>query len=289
MRAPFPWFGGKSKAAPLIWERFGDVGNYVEPFAGSLAVLLGRPHAPRVETINDLDCHVANFWRSLRYAPEAVAEAADAPVNETEIAARHRWLIDQEAFRRRMATEPDYFDAKIAGLWVWGLSAWIGDGWCSKFSRQLPKMSMCGVHALSRRAQLLKIMQDLRDRLRYVRVACGSWRRVLTYCPTTCHGMTAVLLDPPYFEGNMKYSVGDNQVAHEVREWAIANGDNPLLRIALCGYAGDHEMPANWSAVPWKANKGYRKVISGRHDGHREMIWFSPACLVPNGDVSLAA
>lgn len=38
LKAPFPWFGGKSRVAPLIWARFGEVRNYVEPFAGSLAV-----------------------------------------------------------------------------------------------------------------------------------------------------------------------------------------------------------------------------------------------------------
>lgn len=43
VRAPFPWFGGKSRAADLVWARFGNVPNYVEPFAGSLAVLLARP------------------------------------------------------------------------------------------------------------------------------------------------------------------------------------------------------------------------------------------------------
>jgi hypothetical protein len=47
------WFGGKSRAAELVWSRLGDIGNYVEPFAGSLAVLLARPHEPRIETIND--------------------------------------------------------------------------------------------------------------------------------------------------------------------------------------------------------------------------------------------
>jgi hypothetical protein len=45
LKAPFPWFGGKIRAAHLIWPRFGDVPNYVEPFAGSLAVLLRRPIA----------------------------------------------------------------------------------------------------------------------------------------------------------------------------------------------------------------------------------------------------
>lgn len=73
LKAPFPWFGGKTRAASLIWERFGNVPNYVEPFAGSMATLLQRPHAPGVETINDRDTYVANFWRTLEHDPEAVA------------------------------------------------------------------------------------------------------------------------------------------------------------------------------------------------------------------------
>ena len=64
LKAPFPWFGGKSRAAAIIWSRLGDVQTYNEPFAGSLAVLLARPHQPRVETVNDLDCYLANFWRA---------------------------------------------------------------------------------------------------------------------------------------------------------------------------------------------------------------------------------
>lgn len=40
--APFPWFGGKSQVASIVWDRFGDVLNYIEPFFGSGAVLLGR-------------------------------------------------------------------------------------------------------------------------------------------------------------------------------------------------------------------------------------------------------
>src|SRR4051812_38768261 len=95
LRAPFPWFGGKSRAASLIWPRFGDPANYVEPFAGSLAVLLARPHVPRIETVNDLDCYLANVWRSIAWAPEEVARWADWPVNEADLHARHRWLVDR--------------------------------------------------------------------------------------------------------------------------------------------------------------------------------------------------
>lgn len=130
LRAPFPWFGGKSRAASLIWARFGDVPNYVEPFAGSLAVLLGRPHAAKTETVNDLDAYVVNFWRAVQADPDAVWAFADQPVFEADLHARHVWLIAQSDFRERMLTDPAYFDVQIAGWWVWGISSWIGSGWC---------------------------------------------------------------------------------------------------------------------------------------------------------------
>lgn len=134
LRAPFPWFGGKSRIAHLVWERFGDPKNYVEPFAGSLAVLLARPSWPegesRVETVNDLDCYLANFWRATAAAPDEVARFADWPVNEADLHARHRWLVGLGDFREKMRREPEFFDAKVAGWWIWGLCAWIGSGWC---------------------------------------------------------------------------------------------------------------------------------------------------------------
>src|SRR6185369_15379860 len=119
-KAPFPWFGGKSRAAPLIWDRFGEVVNYVEPFAGSLAVLLSRPSAPQIETVNDLDCYLANFWRCLsalstgcdyegRTGDEVASEVAsfaDWPVNEADLHARRRWLVEQSGFRERMRRDP---------------------------------------------------------------------------------------------------------------------------------------------------------------------------------------
>jgi len=134
LKAPFPWFGGKSKVAPWIWERFGDVDNYVEPFAGSLAVLLGRTstHTAKAETVNDLDSYLVNFWRAVAADPDAVAQAADWPVNEVDLSARHLWLVNEGRARlTRLAGDPDAYDAKIAGWWLWGICSWIGSGWCS--------------------------------------------------------------------------------------------------------------------------------------------------------------
>jgi D12 class N6 adenine-specific DNA methyltransferase len=135
LKAPFPWFGGKRAVASLVWSRLGNPDNVIEPFFGSGAVLLLRPDPPRVETVNDLDCYVANFWRATSRDSDAVAAHADGPVNECDLHARHRWLVlsdDAAAFRERMRTDPDYHDARIAGWWCWGLCCWIGGGWCAE-------------------------------------------------------------------------------------------------------------------------------------------------------------
>ncbi len=73
LKAPFPYFGGKRKVTDVIWKVLGDVENYVEPFLGSAAVLLGRPTPPKKETVNDKDCFLINFWRAIKHNPDEVA------------------------------------------------------------------------------------------------------------------------------------------------------------------------------------------------------------------------
>ncbi len=300
LKAPFPWFGGKSRVSDIVWSRFGDVPNYVEPFAGSLAVLLGRPTAPRTETVNDLDCYLSNFWRALAADPDGVAAAADWPVNEADLHARHQWLVDQAGFRERMKTDPEFYDVKIAGWWVWGLCSWIGSGWCDSakyreggvgrvVSRNLPHLGDAG-RGVNRKLPVRQYFEQLSARLRRVRVCCGDWRRVLSLSVTEKHGITGVFLDPPYTDGNMDYSIGGvgGDISTEVREWAIANGENPRLRISLCGYEGEHAMPDSWDCVAWKAKGGYGSQAEGRarENAKRERIWFSPHCLRPPSEPS---
>jgi DNA adenine methylase len=307
LKAPFPWFGGKSRVADLVWARFGDaIPNYVEPFAGSLAVLLARDGTPRTETVNDKDAFLSNFWRALRADPDAVAAAADWPVSECDLLARHRWLVScGDARLSMLKTDPDFFDAKIAGWWVWGLCSWIGSGWCRQrgdgdqpeqiphlgnagmgINRKLPHLGDAGRDVQNRAPgqsdDLYAYFHQLADRLKDVRICCGEWGRVLGDSVTIKHGMTGVFLDPPYSmeERSECYSV-ETDVSAAVRAWAIENGENPRLRIALCGYEGEHTMPASWECVAWKAAGGYGSQSEGRgrDNANRERIWFSPACV----------
>lgn len=298
LKAPFPYFGGKSRIASRVWERFGDTPNYVEPFAGSLAVLLGRPHVPKIETVNDIDAYISNFWRALQHVPDEVAYWADWPVSDIDLHARGDAIFygeTAEAFRKRMIADPEWYDAKIAGWWVWGLSCWIGRDWGPRnppqlrngrgVDRQLPHLRDAGQGVKRQRQNLAEYLAQLADRLRKVRVCNGDWKRVTGPSVTTFHGITSVFLDPPYQSAYRKkvYIHDCYGVAHEVREWAIANGDNPKLRIAVCGY-DDQEFPRDWERMAWKANGG---MANSRKKGknlnaHREVVWFSPHCLKPN-------
>ena len=315
--------------------------NYVEPFGGSLAVLMMRPeeHTGYVETVNDYDGYIANFWRAVKHAPDEVARWANNPVNENDLTARHIWLVQHRDERlARLEGDPDYYDAKVAGWWVWGICCWIGSGWCSgtgpwtSVDGQLVHLGNAGqgvnrkrVHlgnagrGVNRKlvhlggnggfgqgvnrsaihkdadcagvdtglAELTEYLQALAARLRYVRVCCGDWARVVTNGALAKGATVGVFLDPPYdttIRNNTLYNsdAADEGISAAVREWAVANGDNPRYRIVLAGYDGEHAMPDTWRVVEWKSNRAYGNSsgkTANSENRHKERLWLSPNCL----------
>ena len=334
MKLPYPWFGGKSKVAPLVWERMGHVDNCVEPFFGGGAWTITCPLDPLpTRTVNDIDGMVSNFWRAVQSEPDEVARWCDWPVDEARMHAVHLWLISRAEFRERIKTDMEFYDVKIAGLWVWGLCAWIGSGWCDSvyhvtedvYSQQLSHLGNpgkgvnrpsqkrshlgnpgTGVNRPSQKLSdddatlpecapqfgskpdLYPYFQEIARIMRGVRVCCGDWQRVCGPTPTVKNGITAVFLDPPYSaeadRDDTLYSYEDLSVARDVREWALQWGGDERMRIALCGYTGEHDDPmleAGWTPYFWKAAGGYGSQADGgrgRDNASREVIWFSPHC-----------
>ena len=313
--APFPHAGGKRGVAAEVWRRFGQVRCYVEPFAGSLAVLLARPRPfSGVETVNDADGLLCNAWRGIQFDPEGAAKHADWPVSECDLHARHLWLVERrESITARLMGDPDWFDVKAAGWWLWGVCAYIGSGWCSGegpwirgedgaltnrklphldagqgIKRQLPHLgdaSQWRSKAVSTHyAGIAGVIADLAARLRGVRIACGDWSRVTGDSVTWRHGVCGVLLDAPYEDGAFDYAVGGtgSGIQADVRAWALEAGKRPDMRIAVCGY-DEHEglAAAGWTPHRWKARGGYGNQGGKDADDnrHRECVWFSPACL----------
>ena len=138
-------------------------------------------------------------------------------------------------------------------------------------------------------------MRALQARLRRVRVCCGDWSRVVTDGALAYGATVGVLLDPPYDEDVRTrglYAVEGGSLSADVREWAVAHGDDPRLRIALCGYDGEHAMPETWRVHEWASSGAYLGGGGGgvnRENRHRERIWFSPGCLAPRQAVLFAA
>ena len=333
LKAPFVWFGAKSRVASLIWQRLGSVDNYCEPFAGSLAVLLRRPRGWQgVETVNDLDGLVTNVWRAVRADPEGVAYHCNWPVSELDLHARHRWLVLSEPareFRERMRSDPDAYDVRIAGWWLWGINQWIGGGWCRELdvekdqrpalhagmatTKALPEGRPQlgdafdvgrGVHSHGqfgtegeRLAWLTDWFQQIRDRLRLVRICCGHWLRVCdSDTVTTRLGTVGLFLDPPYaksikrMQAWVKHLRGEgpeppaarassrdgglyatdhhdvDRLVAEVHLYCAERGGVDGYRIALAGYEGEHDAlkALGWEVVAWQTSGAYGNQGKGK-------------------------
>lgn len=343
LAAPFPYFGGKSRVAAEVWARFGNPDNYVEPFGGSLAVLLARPLEHewwlKKETVGDFSGMVVNFYRAVAAAPDKVAAYASWPVTEADLTARHLYLVRyQDDLAVKLAADPLFYDAEAAGWWIWGISAWVGGDWMTGKGPWKPgdpngpgvyrKMPMIagshggkGIHKPIKndprlttdevpplediyRTALAGDFQQISDRLRRVRIACGDWSRLTgAAVDPGAKKITAVFLDPPY-DLNLRrgdlYGKTDNtaentetQIHEDARTWALEQGANPLRRIAYCSYSTPEEdalfEAAGWNAFHWSAQGGYglQSDNNARDNRDKEIIWFSPACL--SNDLSASA
>lgn len=305
LKPSYPFPGGKGKIADAVWKRLGDVDNFADPFTGSMVMLLRRPteHFKKrkylIETVNDKNHFIANFWRAVREAPREVAMHADWPVTEADMHARHRWLMRSDesyGWRQQFINDPEHFDAKIAGWWVWGQCCWIGAGWCIDETR-LPdgrpqladafdigrgvnaspgdSSDQFGLHGkrpafpdggISRgvsgtRAEWLREwIERLSDRIRNTRVCYGHWSRICDSESTlTRLGTTGVFLDPPYPKVR-----GDN--GKKSRSGALYHGDETQdlnqLRNEVLG----------WS-IKWGNNQNIRIAVCGYEgDGYEILV-----------------
>lgn len=103
IQPPVPYFGSKQRIADQIVKTFPPHRHYVEPFAGSLSVLLAKEPSV-LETVNDLDGDVMTFWRVLRDDPEGLErECALTPHSRGEHAlSRTRVDLDDLERARRV-------------------------------------------------------------------------------------------------------------------------------------------------------------------------------------------
>ena len=300
LHPPFHYYGGKRRVADEVWERFGHADIYAEPFAGGAAVLLGNPYPlPEREVICDTDGHICNVWRALSNDPQAVADHADYPSIHQDLTARQKWLVQwAKDNAHRLSDDPYFYDAKVAGWWIWGKSGSFGP-WCDPNNTHYDKLprrkanSTGGVGVQVQRVsfpfenpsdknRLYGWFDALQKRLKNVYVLNRDWTAAVTNdsLAASCAApkTRCVFLDPPYktekrsetlylTDGNKEKT---NRVAVDAYQWAVEHGGE--YRIAYCCHLGDFPLPDGWSTTDVSFTAGHTR-------NNRDQVMFSPACV----------
>ena len=232
----FPYFGGKRRIAEKAWNALGDPGHYIEPFAGSAAVLLARRPFPgaRVETVNDIDGLLVNTLRSIQHYPDDVAEAAYGPMTEIDYHARLAWLhkLRTPSMVPWLEGDPRNCDPEAAGWWLYTMACAIGntvsktgpwkiidshlrdtrtvqtaegntaDAGIVRGSLHLGHGRGVKRPGLKELADLKAYMEVVSRRLQNVRITCRDWKKVIgSVSLGNCRrgdGSVGIFFDPPY-------------------------------------------------------------------------------------------
>jgi DNA adenine methylase len=256
-RPPFTYFGGKTNLAARIVPLLPPHTHYVEPFAGSLALLLAKPRSP-LETVNDLDGDLMLFWRVLRDRPDdlervcaltphsrAEYQAAYAlDVTDELERARRVWVLLSQGRGGTLRRTGWRFFADPAGTGLPGyLAAYTG------------RMAGCA-------ARLAGVSLECRPALDII-TRYGAHPEVLLYC------------DPPYIgstrSANYRLEMLGDAVHEELAEALRACAAS----VVLSGYPSGlyDRLYDGWHRAELAAWTGQGNGAN-RRDGHRvEVLW----------------
>lgn len=261
----FGWYGGKFSHLPWLLPLLptAEITTYCEAFGGSAAVLLNRDPAP-VETYNDIDGEVVNFFRVLReetdalvkaisltpFSREEYALACAAPPEDDDVERARRFYIRARQTRTGLA--------QVASVGRWAN--------CIGTSRA----GMSGV--VSRWIGGADKLEAIANRLAGVQIENRPALDVMRIydTPRTLH-----YLDPPYLHETRKdakaYGFEMDTEAHR-RLAAAANAAEGL--VALSGY--DHEFVRdNFPAPRWKMLPAPAKTIHSSKAKRTEILWIN--------------
>jgi len=265
-RPPFQYFGGKTILAPRIVQLLPEHRHYVEPYAGSLAVLLAKPQAP-METVNDIDGDLMLFWRILRERPEELLRAcALTPHARVE----HRLSYDRPAVLGDLERARRVWVCLTQGrggtLLSTGWRHYVKPAGNTGFPAYLEAYVERMGPALDR---LHRVSLDCRPALEMVE-RYGRHRDVLLY------------LDPPY-PGDVRSSPGDprRRTQRYQHEMLGADDHQALLAavldctasVVLSGYASPvyDDALSDWHRVEFRTGTG--QSARGEWSQRTEVIW----------------
>lgn len=253
-RPALRYYGGKWQLAPWIIRHFPRHQNYVEPCGGAASVLLQKPLSP-LETYNDIDDRVVNFFCVLREQPEDLIRL----IRLTP------WARKEFDDCKPVADDP-LEDARRFWVLCWQSISKPGGSWRSMydFSARPRSTPMDGIeieHLYAVAERFKRVQIESRDALEIIQMYNGP--------------RTLIYFDPPYVATTRTTR---NYYRYEVDE-DFHRRSAELLRqakgfVVVSGYASDlyRELyeQYGWVRVDSRsvATNGSRRV---------ESLWLSPS------------
>jgi DNA adenine methylase len=179
---------GKKRLADRLVAMLPAHKTYVEPFAGSAAVLFAKEPA-EVEVINDADLEIADAYRLIKkLSPEGLAKLKKLP-----------WVGDEKTFKRLLDVEPED-DVERLHRFLYLTHFSYGKMRGKSFSP-----TVVGVEATT-----IKRIEKFAPRLKRVKVYGGDYEKVVRKYDSKD---TVFFLDPPYPGYNV--DVGESEFDEE--------------------------------------------------------------------------
>lgn len=259
---PFGWYGGKFSHLDWLLPLLPATKHYCEPFGGSAAVLLNRSPSP-IETYNDIDGEIVNFFRVLRDQKEALIEAIGlTPFSREEfqraIIEPTNGLSDLERARRF------YIRARQVRT---GLAQKASSGrWAH--CRLTSRAGMAG--AVSRWLGSVESLPDIAQRLLRVQIENDTAINVIKRYDST---ETLFYCDPPYpHESRTDNKAYAYEMTDDDHRQLAAVLHNVKGKVALSGYACNllEELYGDWRCI--------EAPVSNCHSvkkPRREVLWIN--------------
>jgi DNA adenine methylase len=258
LKPPFPYFGGKGILSRRIAAMLPPHGHYVEPYCGSLAVLLAkRPSG--METVSDLDQALVTFWQVLRDRPADLARACaltphslaefrdaedvDAPGDELETARRVWVRLTQGRAGTLRNTGWRHFVAPSGS--AFGMPAYL-DAYVSRTAAAAERL-----HAVS---------LECRPALELV-AWYGRSPDVLLY------------VDPPYLRSTRNSGAYRHEMTEQDHRDLASALREAKASVVLSGYASDLydlDLYAGWQRAEFRSGTGQNAETWGNRT---EVLW----------------
>lgn len=251
MRALLNYPGAKWQLAEKIVGLMPPHRSYLEPFFGSGAVLFTKPPAP-IETVNDIDGEIVNFFRVMREMPERLADMIDnTPYS--------RAVYDDACRRRgRSCLERAYLFC-IRDRMGWGSKTNTKTGF---------KVDIAGreaAYALGNWNATPELLREYARRLKAVQIENIS---ALDLIGRFNRQEVLIYADPPYLLGTRSGKLYRHEMTdadHGALLEALKSHKGPVI---LSGYESPlyRDMLAGWETVRWTA---YTRSVKRRE----EIVW----------------